>query len=311
MSRGGPYTGAKAYAGPGPQAPAAFVGYEDASMDQPWQNPTRSGMPATDAVNKSRFPAQYIDRDPRDSLYSLKKAVVAGQGTWLGAGAAQAVVPITDADMMYFKHKEEQQEYQNFKIWAEQWYDFSDPAQVRLFEEAFPDYYMQRLTLIQNLGMNAVKYAQLRLLGPRTRDDFMFMWAVQTGRIQMPKGALWDPATWSKEGPAAQLAFFNPWRLTSKATAPNMVDVNNRTDPFGTGARVRGFPSMGGGEKQYYWDSLAPNANSGGVIKAVGGGYPEPTAGISRLFNSGPPAGQQTVGTTGQQTLLPPQGDLG
>ena len=56
--------GANAYAGPGPTAPGAFAAYEEANIAQPWQRPTRSGLPAENVVNDNNFPAQYIDRDP-------------------------------------------------------------------------------------------------------------------------------------------------------------------------------------------------------------------------------------------------------
>lgn len=231
--------GANAYAGPGPQAPAAFAAYEEANITQPWQQPTRSGKPVDDPVQKNNFPAQYIDRDPRDTYYSLKKQTISEANQWLGTGGpnagAQAVVPITDADVQYFKHKMDQEEYQNFKIWSEQWYDFSDPAQVRLYQEAFPDYFEQRATLIKNMGDNMTKYAILRLLGPRTRDDFMFMWLVQTGKVPMIKGPLWDPKKWADQGPKKQLAFFNPWRMVDGTNPPNRVNLKNRMDPVGKG----------------------------------------------------------------------------
>lgn len=229
--------GANAYAGPGPQAPAAFAAYEEANISAPWQTPTRSGKPTNDPVQNNNFPAQYIDRDPRDTFYSLKKQTIAEANQWLGTGpaaGAQAVVPITDADVQYFKHKMDQQEYVNFKVWAEQWYDFTDPAQVRLFQEAFPDYFEQRATLIKNLGDNMTKYAILRLLGPRTRDDFMFMWLVSTKKIPMPEGPLWDPQQWYKQC-NKKLAFFNPWRMTDDKNAPARVNLANRMDPYGMG----------------------------------------------------------------------------
>ena len=139
----------------------------------------------------------------------------------------------------------DQQEYANFKVWAEQWYDFSDPAQVRLFEEAFPDYYQQRAQLIKNLGDNATKFAILRLLGPRTRDDFMFMWLVTSGKIPLPQGPLWDPKKWADEGPPLQLALFNPWKMMNADEEPVRVDVNNRTDPVGLGF-TDGIQAKGG-----------------------------------------------------------------
>lgn len=240
--------GANAYAGPGPAAPGAFAAYEEANISQPWQRPTRSGAAATASVNQdTNFPAQYIDKDPRDTLYDVKRGVIKEAKSWLGVGkesGAQAVVPITDADAAYFKHKMDQMEYANFKVWAEQWYDFTDPAQVRLFEEAFPDYYQQRAQLIKNLGDNSTKYAILRLLGPRTRDDFMFMWLVQTGKISLPTGALWEPSSWAGQTPPTQLALFNPWRMVSKPDAPNKVNLANRTDPAGYGTHsYAGLPT--------------------------------------------------------------------
>ena len=239
--------GAPRPTGPTMQQARAFQQYEEANIQQPWQNPTRSGYPSDSPVNQDRFPSVYFARDPYDTVYEAKQQIVSNGGMYgnpqipLNANAAQIaaanqvkqVIPITDADVQYALGRQERDEYAQFKVWAEQWFDLGDPAQVRLFEEAFPDYYEDRASLIKNLGDNMTKFAILRLLGPRTRDDFMFLWLVQTGKVPLITGPLWKPESWADEGPAKKLALFNPWRAVTASNAPNTVNRDNRTDPVG------------------------------------------------------------------------------
>lgn len=226
------------YAGPPPGQARQFVAAEEAMTPDPWQNPLRSGEDANAPVNKDRFPAQYYSHSTgRDTRYALKQQAVQGgyygpNGTKAGANT-MVTIPLTDADFDYMQSKADEQEAANFKIWCEQWYDMANPAEIRLFQEAFPEYFDQRVALIKNMAENMTRFAILRLYGPRTKEDFMFLWMVQTNRVPLVTGPLWQPDTWSKEGPSKRYALFNPWRMLNRENTPNMPNKDNRMDPIG------------------------------------------------------------------------------
>jgi hypothetical protein len=243
--------GAPAPTAPTIQQARQFQQYEEANMQQPWQNPTRSGYDKPDdPVNQDRFPAVYFPKDPYDTVWETKNQIITGGGMYgksqvkqgaVGVGEYGPVVqtvPITDRDVEYSLDKARREEYANFLQYAEQLWDLSDPAQVRLFEAAFPGYYERRKALITNLGANQTKFAMLRLLGPRTAEDAMFQWLVQTGKVPLINGPLWDPKSWADQGPKKQYALLNPWRLLTATNAPNMPNLRNRTDPVGDPTRA-------------------------------------------------------------------------
>lgn len=232
-------------------------------MQQPWQNPTRSGFPAEDAaVNANRFPAVYYAKDPYDTIYEAKQQIITNGGMYgppapnLPAGMegqVKQVVPITDFDVQYALGRQERDEYAQFKVWCEQQLDLGDPAQVRIFEESFPEYYEDRASLIKNLGDNMTKFAILCLLGPRTRDDYFFLWLCQTGKVPLIDGPLWKPQDWAKQGPNKKLALFNPWRAVAHENAPNWPNTLNRMNPIGMPNRALNVADRGTGRWMQGW----------------------------------------------------------
>ena len=132
------------------------------------------------------------------------------------------------------------------------------------------------------------KFAILRLLGPRTREDFMYLWLVQTGRVPLIQGPLWDPSKWEQAGPEKKYALFNPWKMLSSNNAPNNVDTLNRTDPLGNpGSRFNAAdPNQGMVLRRDVplWNGYK------GYRAAYGANYGNPVgqAGIDR-FNFGAP----------------------
>lgn len=268
----------------------ALVQYEESNKQAPWQAPTRGG-----AAQQNNFPSTYVERDPRDTDYSYLQQLAGGpqyneagaiidgaaRPNFLGGNNTQVVVPITESDIAYAKSKASQEEYQNFLVWSEQWFDFSDPAQVEIFQRAFPDYYERRSNLIMNLSEIQTKFAILRLLGPRTRDDFYFLWLVQNGTLPLIQGPLWDPSKWKNDGPNPQYAFFNPWSMTQATNAPHTPLATNRTDPVGDPDQWMALPRKG--QTTYYrdsgmglWNRLQgfTRYNSGGAA-VKGGSYPQ------------------------------------
>lgn len=216
---------------PPPGAAEQFGAYENAVTASPWQRPMRSNRGALDAVNTNNFPARYFTPNPYDDYYDLKsKALI----NLYPDGARDRIhTMLTDQDLAYLDNKRKQQELAKFTVWTEQWFDFSDPAQADLYAKAFPEYYEKRKQLITDLAQIQVKYAILRLLGPRTREDFLFLWGVKTGRIPLINGPLWNPTQWGAEGPEKRLAIFNPWRSYNETAKVPLPNADNRTDPEG------------------------------------------------------------------------------
>lgn len=257
--------------GPAPGQAEQFAAYEKSVQGVPWQRPMRSGRGADHPVQANNFPGVYFSQNPYDDYYDLKNKAI--NGMYTGDQANRVHTMLTDNDLAYLDNKRKQQELAKFTVWTEQWFDFADPAQADLYTKAFPEYYEKRKQLITDLAQIQVKYAILRLLGPRTREDFLFLWGIKTKRIPLIKGPLWNPAAWGAAGPKKQLAYFNPWRRTTRG--PVLPNVDNRTDPEGAGefnSLINGVP--GNDDRATNWDGFkmgaAPRAYIGGIDGELG-----------------------------------------
>lgn len=233
--------------GPPPGQASQFFAFQKSNQAQPWQNPLNSGLTGDEGANPARFPAQYFNPNPYDDIINLKRntivpaagktqAVMGQENVFVPGMPVVATMPITDRDFEWAQNKREQMEYAQFRTWLEQQYNLADPAQREMFARLIPDYFAQREALLENMADNALRFAKLRLRGPKDLDDFMFQWLVQTGRIQLPEGNLWDPSAkegWATKTLEPQYALFNPLRLLGPKNQPNMPLTTNRLDPMG------------------------------------------------------------------------------
>ena len=147
---------------------------------------------ANQATNE--FPYIPFARDNYDDVANIKK-------TWTkdaadgGLGAAPTVV-LGKEDADYVLRQRAQIENADFDRWVMQKYDLRDPAQNFLMQQIAPDQFQRRLDLIDYQQNVVSKYARLRLLGAKSLDDLRFEWLVESGKIELPAGPIWDPVQW-------------------------------------------------------------------------------------------------------------------
>lgn len=167
------------------------------------------------------------------------------------------VVPFTTEDAAYVKHKRDQAEKANFDDWVWNKYDLTDPAQNLMLQQIAPELYSRRQQLIDWNQDLASRYAKLRLRGAKNIEDLAFEWMIETGRVELPKGPVWDPASWREnqlqytdaagnrygQDPARRrqinlnrytYGFFSPLKWVTYASAGKGPDNNNPFDIRGT-----------------------------------------------------------------------------
>lgn len=138
----------------------------------------------------NEFPYVPFAPDSYDDIADIKAHfadVNAGQN-WM--------VPFTDSDANYVRRQRDQMENADFDRWVMQKFNLSDPAQLFLFQQIAPEQFQRRMDLIDYEQNIVTRYAKLRLMGPRTLDDLKFEWLVESQRIELPKGPIWDPVQW-------------------------------------------------------------------------------------------------------------------
>jgi hypothetical protein len=99
---------------------------------------------------------------------------------------------ISDRDIQYVKEKEQIQERASFDLWSSRFWADKDPSKVQWFKKLVPDYFERRKAALKDKYDLAYQVACLYMMGPQSHKDLELMWAMDTGRIKLPK-ALWDP----------------------------------------------------------------------------------------------------------------------
>lgn len=142
-------------------------------------------------ARSNEFPIVPFLPDAYDTTAQLKS--LAGDRKGFGENW---VVPFTEQDAEYLIRQRNQAENADFDRWVMEKFDLGDPAQLFLFQQIAPEQFQRRKDLIDYEQNLVSKYAKMRLYGPKNIDDLKFEWLVETGRIELPAGPIWDPKTW-------------------------------------------------------------------------------------------------------------------
>jgi hypothetical protein len=151
----------------------------------------------------SRWPTLLASTDKDDAIYELQQKLTDQSGVVPNIGQA-----IVDKDFFeYQRRKSEQAELARFKVWFYKQMDLSTPEKRNFWETKFPEVFDDRKKLMEQQFDVAKRMALINIFGPRTMDDFVFMYLVQEGKIEIPKGAIFDPASHPYDN--FQRGFFN------------------------------------------------------------------------------------------------------
>lgn len=199
----------------------------------------------------NEFPYVPFAQDSYDSIANIKFTAAGGlpAGAIGGPAPANYTVPFEKEDAEYLLRQRAQVENADYDRWVMQKYDLTDPAQNFLMQQIAPDQFQRRLDLIDYQQALVSKYARIRLLGAKSTDDLRFEWLVETGRIQLPAGPLWDPKVWmdnqyaadrvahatAEEKSAANRArfmkgLFNPLKYLDQGSTGHQPNYDNRAD---------------------------------------------------------------------------------
>ncbi len=141
---------------------------------------------------QTEFPLVATTKDPYDDVAAQKSAVaMSPNGHWN--------VPYTQADAEYETRKRIVSEQAAFDSWVNDKYNLTDPSQNFLLQSIAPDLYQRREEVIDNLQGLVTRYAKLRLRGAKNEEDLRFQWLIDTGRLQLPTGPIWQPKRWREE----------------------------------------------------------------------------------------------------------------
>lgn len=139
----------------------------------------------------------------------------------------QYTLPITDTMVGEWKEKLKAQEFQTFQLWARSLFNMNDPYQRAQFWNLFPEQLEANYNWIDNQVELQKAWAKILCLGvPNDQKQLFFMWALNTGLIDLYPGSVADPSQFSKPETKNQfitneaLGIFNPMRMASVVYNP-------------------------------------------------------------------------------------------
>jgi len=203
----------------------------------------------------NEFPYVPFAPDSYDDTAMIKQAFAANPA------APNWVVPFDSKDADYVKRQRDQVENADFDRWVMQKFDLTDPAQLFLFQSIAPEQFQRRLDLIDYEQNLVTRYAKTRLMGARNIEDLKLEWLIETKRIELPKGPIWDPvrwmgaqmglpevpadnAQWAARGPENFKRFsaglFSPLKYLTETTVGEEANALNRGDIKGNGNELGG-----------------------------------------------------------------------
>lgn len=259
------------------------------------QGATLESRLATKAANSSKFPIRGFPSDPYDSMWSMKddlaRPVTLANGVTVPSIVTERrPLPIVEQDIAYLKRKRDAEENLSYLAWQANKYDLNDPATRDWFEKRCPSYFDQRESLIEQQIDLAARYAKIRLRGAKTEDDLKLEYFIETDRITLPKGPVWDPYAWvsmeagtdteqtvnhqqtnilSYNRNAYRKGLFNPTKVSVPQTSGMMQNPYNQGDiagyPDTQNTGIRGAPVA---QTMNYLTAYGPFGNDRGLFGA-------------------------------------------
>lgn len=274
MSQGG-MVSARAPQGPSKRQAAQFVAMEMDAQPLATQRVERGGFDDL-ASDKGNFPTQlYPDMKREDTRMMAKKEVVQGGQNFTGHAATNITYAIGPEDIRYYESKKEAEELAAYERWINKQFNFKSPADVERFSKMFPDYFERRMNVLKNISDANLRYAQICLTGAQSSDDYLYLWLVQTGKIPLIDGPIWDPSRWYQgTEDTARLALFNPLRLVSALDVSTVPPA----PPSGPNADwvYPGIPQTLRADRQRFFGNA--------VFAEPAAGIPSGTTSVSSMF---------------------------
>jgi hypothetical protein len=155
-------------------------------------------VPDRSNSTSAQFPIKLTNADPRDEIMALKAQMLASNAS--AGGAQNGVLPgvgmatATTEDFRYFRDKELAERQGDFKRFFLENIDLSDPVHQDYYQRVFPQIFEERETLAEKQIEHQAHLMKINLRGPRNMEDWMFLYGIDRGFIQIPDGPIWDPS---------------------------------------------------------------------------------------------------------------------
>ena len=225
----------------------AETGVTSMSKRYQWQ------IPLNDPGASNEFPIVPVPKDPYDDTanikqqFAMQKSDTDFDNRWN--------VMFSDSDAEYLKRKRDAQEKAQFDAWVMQKYDITNPAENLMLQNIAPELFQRREEVIDQTQALVSAYAKTRLRGAKSLSDLELEWLIETGRLQLPEGPIWNPKSWREHQSGSvdyaeaekqtvdekwnsaryRFGLFSPLQWLTEKNAGETPKEGNRADIAGSG----------------------------------------------------------------------------
>lgn len=142
-------------------------------------------------------------------------------------------------DLEYIDKKAQQVELEKFDRWYGSIFDHSDPAQLQMSKQIYPEWFERRLKAIDETVDFQRSMARINILGITNKEDVLTAYAVASGRI--------DPSMYNinvmnpelndtRTKKQYEYGFYSPYRFEDRTKA--VIGVKSATEPLKEGEKA-------------------------------------------------------------------------
>lgn len=152
------------------------------------------------APSDSGFPAPYfVGSKAQQTRIDTMDAVASEVGGRNLGDKVRTMRPITDDDVQSYLYEKKANFRYDFDGWFSEHFDWNDPNKLHLMQKLHPGFFAERAQEIQRQAAIQQKFAMMKLYGPQDIRDYMFLYGVSRGDIEIPTGELWKGRTYTDD----------------------------------------------------------------------------------------------------------------
>lgn len=151
-----------------------------------------SGQVVADAHNTEygKWPVQLVGPSIHDKKYQILRRHVNPRGVIEGVGVVTAGPEYLD----YIDEKRKMMLKADFEAWVCKSIDLSTPEKRDYWYKTIPWLLERKSALLKATQDVIAKAAEINMVGPKSEDDYLFIYGVRNGLIKLPMGNPWEPA---------------------------------------------------------------------------------------------------------------------
>lgn len=218
--------------------------------------PIQNNTGATKGRDADKNFAAKFDFDPNDQADNLRMLKMTAP-TDLGQKF------LDKDDLLYIDRKAKEAELEKFDRWYGTLFDHTDPAQLQLSKQIYPEWFERRLKAIDETVEFQKRMARMQMLGIQSKEDVLTAYAVSSGRIDTSVynyNVMAPNKDDKRTAKQYEYGFFHPF--TAEMRTANVAQLTSATQPLKQDGS-KSVSNLMGGKSAKWSDTIYDIAKAG------------------------------------------------